>query len=375
MKIAFNALSTQRLMTGSCRYYKNVISLLAEIMPDWQILNWVNPENQINYSFSKNNYSEFLLGKWAANRNFRIAFEQTFMGGVINRHKPDLFHGNGFIPAGLRCKKVVTIHDMSYYKHPQRTTFTRSLYFREFSRIAALRADIIITDSISSKNDIEKFIPRAAGKIRVAPIGTEPYFKPINDENILSSFRKTHGFKNDFFLYLGTLEPGKNLVRLIRAYAQAIREFKISSDLIIAGKRGWLFEEIFLEAQKTGLYNKRIFFADFISENELPLLYNSAKCLVFPSLNEGFGLPPLEAMSCGTPVITSNCSSLPEVVGDAALLIDPYSEKDICRAMVKIETDKECAAELKKKSVKQAARFSLKTMIETIIDIYKELLS
>lgn len=374
MKIAYDALATSRNMTGSCRYYRNVIKLICRSRPEWIIENWVHSDNGINYSFTNPNYRQHLLGNWCSKRPLRILYEQTRLGGNINNVKPDLYHGNGFIPAGIKCPSVVTIHDMSYFCNPERTTFLRSCYFREFTKIAAKKASLILTDSNTSKADIIKYIPETADKIRVIYIAVEDYFKPIKDNNRLKEFRKKYNLQNKYFLYLGTLEPGKNIVRLINAYVAAESSEKFGVDLVIAGKKGWLFDEIFQTAEKTGLLNKKIFFLDYIPEFDLPLLYNAAECLIFPSLNEGFGLPPLEAMSCGTPVITSNISSLPEIFGDSAILIDPYDENQIAESMIKIIKDTALKNELVSKGLERAKLYSWDNTINQILNIYEQLI-
>jgi len=375
MKIAFNALSTQRNMTGSCRYYRDLIKFLLKIKSDVRIENWVHESNYVNYNFKSERYNEHRIGGWTCNRVLRIIYEQSALGRKINKVNPDLFHGNGFIPYGLKCPAVVTIHDLSYFRQKERTTPLRSWYFRKFTRISALKSLWIITDSEASKKDIEHFIPEAKGRVAVIPIATEPIFRPVDDFTLLQNFLLKYKLKKRFFLYLGTLEPGKNLVRLINAYNTAVSQDKIEVDLVIAGKKGWLFGDILKSAEKTALLNKRIFFLDYVPEEELPILYNAAECLVFPSLNEGFGLPPLEAMSCGTPVITSNISSLPEVVGDAAITINPLIEDEIRKAMVKVSLDENLRLALRDKGLERAKMFSWENTVEGVLKVYERALS
>ncbi len=375
MKIAYNALPTSRLMTGSCRYYRNLIKNITDNHPDWIIENWVHKQNMINYGFQASNYIEHKVGNWCSKRPVRILYEQTMLGSIINNVNPDIFHGNGFVPAGLKCPAVVTIHDLSYHVNPKRTTAGRSLYFRKFTEFAARKAKAIMTESEASKKDIEKYIYGTKGKIHVIPIGVEDYFKPVDDKYKIEAIRKKYQIEGKFFLYLGTLEPGKNITKIIYAFESIVKSFSLEASLIIAGKKGWLFDEIFNTAQKTGLLNKKIFFLGFVPEEELPTLYNAAECLVFPSTNEGFGLPPLESMSCGTPVITSHISSLPEVVGDAALMVDPYDVTSISKAMHRIYGDENLRKELSVKGLERAKLFSWKAATDKVSDIYGQILS
>ena len=181
-----------------------------------------------------------------------------------------------------------------------------------------------------------------------------------------------YGIEPEYILFLGTLEPRKNIITLIKAYGELSDEIRDRHPLVIGGKKGWLYEDIFQEVRKCSL-EKKVIFLDYIQQLDLPALYNGASIFVFPSLYEGFGLPPLEAMACGKPVITSNVSSLPEVIGDAGILIEPKSIQSLALNIERILTNNKFRQELQKKSIRQARkfnwRFTARSTYKTISEI------
>ena len=227
-------------------------------------------------------------------------------------------------------------------------------------------------DSNSTKNDIIKFYPRYEDKIKVIYLGVESHFFPRSSQEVEKVLNK-YNFNFKYFLFLGTVEPRKNIVRVVDAFIRLKQEENIEHKLVIIGRKGWLYKEILEKISKTP-FSHDIVFSDFMSDNDLPFLYSGAEIFLYPSLYEGFGLPVLEAMSCGSPVITSNLSSLPEVAGDAAILVDPMNVEEIVQAMEKLLRDRELRKELKRKSLERAKFFSWDMAAKETLHLYEDIL-
>ena len=265
-------------------------------------------------------------------------------------------------------KIVTTVHDLTFYKVPESHPFIRrTLYTLLYPRTLQI-SDKIITDSESTKKDLLELFPFLSPSIiTVIPLGVDhSQFNPM----AASGQIKRKYELNSFILSVGNLEPRKNYCRLISAFSQIAAQ--IPHDLVIVGHQGWDYGPVYelLNRLKLG---KRIRILDHVDNPELPALYNAADLFVYPSLYEGFGLPVLEAMACGCPVITSNVSSLPEVTGDAGLLIDPYSIDEIKCAILSMLQNEDLRKSYRKKGIDRARSFSWKTCAEKTIQVYREL--
>jgi glycosyltransferase involved in cell wall biosynthesis len=275
------------------------------------------------------------------------------------------------IPFGVYGKKIVTIYDMAFQVYPKTLPLKTRALLKVNLKLSCKRADKIITISEFSKREIMKYINVPSEKINVVPSGVnfQKYY-PSSDENIMK-IKDKYSLETEYFLYLGTLEPRKNLVRLIKAYNK-LRSEKNMPNLILAGRKGWFYEEIFECIHKLGL-EKSVVYIGYVPDEDAAPLICGATIFLFPSLYEGFGMPPLEAMACGTPVITSNVSSLPEVVGDAALLVDPLNIDDIYEKMKMLVSNNSLRKELIKKGKARASFFSWDNAAIKLMEIYKQL--
>ena len=291
--------------------------------------------------------------------------------------KADITHFfNYIIPPGVHGKRIVTVHDMVYKAFPE-TMRTRTRKLLETGLEKSMkRADLIVTDSEFSLREIAKYFPKYEEKIRVVPCGVDSKrFYPIEDKSRIDTVKKKLGIDGDYFLYLGTIEPRKNLERLIEAYA----EFRKGAGtdrvpkLVLAGGKGWLFENIFQKAEELGLQDSVIFTKYIASEDMCPLM-NGAMAFVFPSIYEGFGMPPLEAMACGTPVLTSTEASLPEVVGDCAVSVDAYSVKSIADGLGLLYSDKELRSDLSARGFERSKKFTWSNAGKKLYSVYEEAL-
>ena len=243
------------------------------------------------------------------NNTLRILWEQMVLPMYSRKDRLDLFHYTDHALSLLfrKCPIIITVHDIAYLRLPNLLNTSRKVYKKNILQISIRKAKIIIADSYATKEDIIEYFGIREEKIRVIHLGVESRFRPINN---VEDFRLKNNLPSKMILNVGTLEPRKNVVSLIKAFRK-LREMGFEDvKLVIAGNKGWLYQEIFKEVGQSGL-KQEILFLGVVRDKDLPLLYNCADIFVYPSLYEGFGLPPLEAMACGVPVITSNTSSLP----------------------------------------------------------------
>lgn len=292
----------------------------------------------------------------------------------LTKNKPDIILSpTHYIPAFIKAKRITTIFDLSFLRFPE--MFQKSDLYKliKWTEYSAKNSAHIITISDSSKDDIHKFYGIADKKITVAYPGyDEKLFKPINDKDAIQNILDKYKISGNYIIYIGTIQPRKNLLRLIQAM-EKIDNLK----LVIAGKikgqgrKAWMNEEILNQPKKLKIEEK-VIFTDFVPTEELPHLISGSRAFILPSLWEGFGIPVVEAMACGVPVITSNVSSLPEVVGDAGLLVDPKSTTQIEQAIRLLTTDQKLHIKLSKKALEQAKKFSWQEMAAQVVDVLKK---
>jgi glycosyltransferase involved in cell wall biosynthesis len=285
----------------------------------------------------------------------------------------DVLHVQFTAPLFCPVPVIATIHDLAFEHMPE--TFTRrgSLQLKLTVRWTAKRAARIATVSEYSRQDLIKTYKLPPEKVVVTHNGIGPLFSadPASTGE-LAELRRRFGIERDFILAVGSLQPRKNLVRLIRAYAHLrSRNDGFDHQLVIVGRKLWLANEIFAEVKRQE-WARDVILTGYVSDEDLPAFYRAAYAFVYPSLFEGFGIPPLEAMACGTPVVTSNTSSLPEVVGDAALLIDPYDERDLANALLKIVYDEKLRAVLRERGLVQSKKFTWRNAAEKTLQLYRE---
>jgi glycosyltransferase involved in cell wall biosynthesis len=292
--------------------------------------------------------------------------------------KADIYHFFNFIvPPRVKGKVITTIHDMTYELYPETMHKNNLKRLKNDIEYSVNRADKIITVSESSKKDIMKFLDVDESKIEVVYNGVEyDRFNKSYTEDEKSKVREKYNLPKNYILYMGTLEPRKNIESIIEAFEIFKREDGLANQkvkLVIAGKKGWLFESIFNLVDRLNLKDE-VIFTDYVDENDKPLIYNMASVFLFPSLYEGFGIPVLEAMASSVPVITSNVSSLPEVAGDAAILVAPKDIESIARQMNEILINEELKKDLVKKGHEQAKKFTWEASAQKVYNIYKEII-
>lgn len=276
---------------------------------------------------------------------------------MMRRPPGVLFIPSHVVPLWHPRRTVVTIHDIGYLEYPQAHTRLSRLYLHLSTIFSARTAKRVIAISEATKRDLVRRYGIPSSKIAVVYHGRDPGFRPVRDEQAIDEVAARYGVSTPYCIHVGTLQPRKNLGLLVDAWAELRERMEKPPQLLLAGRRGWLYESLFAAVEERRL-GDLVKFADYVEQADLPALYSGALALVFPSLYEGFGLPPLEAMSCGTPVVASNATSLPEVVGQAGLLLDPRDPHAWAEAVHRVAGDPGLRAELSVAGLHRAAGFT-----------------
>ena len=369
MHIAIDAHSVGAKLGGNETYATNLIEALAEI----------DPTNCYTLYVTKPEAIERFANRWP---NFKV--KQTLphtplvripltLAAELRRRPVDVLHVQYTAPPLTPCPIVTTIHDLAFEHLPE--TFNRRswMQLRFTVRHTARRAAQIITVSEHSKQDISNTYEIPPERILVTPEAAPSRFSPVTNETELKRIRETYGIEGGYILSLCSIQPRKNLVRLIEAYSllrQSRQGFKLPQ-LVLAGKRGWLDSEIFRAAERSARGGD-ILFTGYIPDRDLAALYSGAICFIYPSYFEGFGLPILEAMQCGVPVIAGNRTSIPELVADAGLLFDPFDTNALVEALKRILDDAAYRLQLRAKGFTRSAEFSWKATAQLTLKAYQK---
>ena len=388
MRIAVDYTPAIRQRAGIGRYTKGLVAALAELDHENEYILLVvgkgqEARNKRQEEATRNMVSCPLpLASLAPNFRFcHIPLSHRLLTIVWHRLRlplpaeiftgpVDLFHSPDFVLPPLRhARGLITVHDLAFLRVPECADPGLRAYLTKAVPRSIARAHRILADSENTRRDLMELLGVPAERIRVVPAGVDSRFHPIADEAELERVRRRYRLEEPFILSLGTLEPRKNFVRLIEAHAQLRRRLPSAPRLVIAGDRGWLYEDIFAAAEKSG--SGQVRFLGFVPDEDLPALYTMAELFAFPSLYEGFGLPPLEAMACGTPVVCSNRPSLPETVGDAALLVDAEDVEELAQAMQRLLENEELRAEMRERGLRRARRFTWRKAAEKLLAAYE----
>jgi glycosyltransferase involved in cell wall biosynthesis len=276
---------------------------------------------------------------------------------LFRSSKPDIFHGTNFTRTPIfKGKTVITIHDLAYMRYPETTSKRILNHHSKWVPFSAKKSDRIIVVSKHTKRDVIELLNIPEEKIDVVYLAAEEHFRPMQEENVLGTL-KNYNLPNRYILFVGTLEPRKNLIGLLKSYLLLKQNYGTKEKLVIVGAKGWKYSPIFEWIQQNRL-EKEVLFTGFIADQDLVALYNGAAVFVMPSIYEGFGIPLLEAMQCGIPVLGSNTSSIPEVVGDAGILVDPKDNQRWAEEIYRMLADESHHRCYSKKSLEQAQKFS-----------------
>lgn len=363
MNIAINGLIIDKNKAGIGQYGYNLINALVKYSQfDYALL--LQNDIEVNYDniIYRNEYKKSINRIWD---------EQVIIPPKYKNY--NLIH---FLDYSSPIKKIekpfiITIHDLCFYKYPDTFTSGSRNIKKIITPISIKNAQRIITVSENTKKDIIDYFPFAKDKIRVIYPGASKVKKIISEDKI-EIVNSKYGISGKYILSVGTLEPRKNIKRLVEAY-KIVNEYCKDIKLVIVGKKGWLYDDLFTSIGSDKLKDN-IVITGYVDQVDMSELYSGAEVFVYPSIYEGFGLPPLEAMKCGTPVIVSNTSSLPEVVGDAGIFINPFDIDSIKDGILKVINDKDLRKELIDRGYKQASKFDWSKAAANIINVYREIL-
>ncbi|MDD3245400.1 MAG: glycosyltransferase family 1 protein [Methanosarcina sp.] len=373
MKLGVISATLNEDFTGVPNYTYNLISELDNLMGKDSL-------HMINYQddpFFKNIHKFIIknpLGYLSKLFPLSSYFWYTYLGMKLNAQNFDLdiVHNPYQVPTLFKFKKqkyVVTVHDLMQVMFPEMVK--PSVYFiQKFFLPKTLKyADAIITDSYSTKNDLITLFKIPEHKINVIYLAANNEYKLLDSKEV-GQVKKRYGIDSPFILYVGSLKPLKNISTLIKSFYH-LKKKNLPHKLVITGKRRLKYKEIFRLIDELNLQND-IIFTGYVDKTDLPALYNAAELFVSPSIYEGFGLPPLEAMACGCPVITSNTSSLPEVVGDAGIMVDPYDVDGLADSMYEVLTNDRLKNDMSKKGLNRAKMFSWEKCARETLKVYEE---
>jgi len=349
MKIAIDARELkQKQVTGICRILKLFLDSISDVDRKYIYLLADNKTDTSSYS------DIFHIIKMKA--PFTFWYDQVTIPKILKNENIDVFFSPYYkMPFLSKCKKIITICDLHFFKPLLWKGSSRIKPFKTYLRMALKQADKIITISKFSKTEILRQFDISEQKIKVIYLGVDKKFKPLNKEQTYK-LRDTYGINFKYILYIGNMKPHKNVEGLIKAYSPLSDEIKETYKLIIIAKKDENFIPLNKIVRKSNLQNN-VIFLDFVPDDDLLLFYNFAELFVFPSYYEGFGLPPLEAMSCGTPVISSYTTSLREVLGESALFFNPYDIKEISRRISDVLNNNELKETLRSKGISHAKKY------------------
>ena len=376
MRVAIDYTAAVNQSAGIGRFVRQLVGALAELDHENQyVLLHAAPNNgggtrlpeAPNFAHRQLRWSQRYLD--IAWHRLQLPLPVELLTGPI-----DIFHSPDFVlPPMRRATSVLTVHDLAFLLHPECADASLREYLEQAVPRSVRRADFLLADSENTRNDVVCLLGVEPDRVEVVPGGVESIFQPIEDEARLAAVRAGLGVgEAPFILALGVIEPRKNLRLLIEAYRLLRDRRKLPHRLVISGRRGWLWEET-VEAAERSPYRDDILFTGFVSDDDLPAMYSAATTFAFPSLYEGFGLPPLEAMACGTPVVVSKTSSLPEVVGDAGLQVDPYDPDSLAAALELLILDEPLRADLRRRGLERAAEFTWQAAATRLLAVYRKL--
>lgn len=375
MRIALDYTSGIRQKAGIGQYVRGLVNaMLAEdTSNEYTLITSEHPTKEHTFPNASNvrgrslfipdRYLNILWYRW------RIPLYANFFTGPA-----DIYHGLDFVipPLFGKARKVVTVHDLAFLQYPETAVPSLAAYLNKVVPESVALADVVTAISHTTKQALIEHYRTPPEKIIVIPCGIAPYFKRITDPILLEATRHKFELTSPFVLSVGTLEPRKNHLGLIKAFNEMQQSKQNSAILAIAGGKGWLYEETLRTVNELKLEEK-VRFLGYVSDLELMILYSMAEVFAFPSFFEGFGIPPLEAMACGAPVITSNTSSLPEVTGNAAIHVDPHDTLALANALSRLLGDAQLREDLRQKGYLQAQKYTWSKSAHKLLSVYQKL--
>lgn len=370
MRIGIDATALPPQPVGAGNYIIQLIRALSDLDVKDEFVIYAQRKGQVLINLPKHDRFEWIILE-DRNPGFRLIWEQTLFPKLINETGVELLHSLHYTrPIFLPCASVVTFHDMTFFLYPELHTRIKQLFFPLAIRASARLADALITNSENTRRDAIRVLGIPPEKISATRLGVDPGFKPISDNGIKKVIAEKYSLPERFILYVGLIEPRKNLPMLIKAYKQYIDEGG-NYHLVLVGNYGWMYEEVLKQIVDLEL-EREVHFTGYIPQEDLPLVYNLSSLFVYPTIYEGFGLPVLEAMACGVPVITTNVSSLPEIVGGAGILVPVDDVDALYRAIKSVLGDEDLQIEMIQKGISRASKFSWQQTAKLTYLVYQK---
>jgi len=372
MRIGIDATALPEQPVGAGNYIIQLVTAYAKMDLDFEFLVYVQKNKRDLFDIPNN---ENLRWEIVSDKSpmKRLIWEQTTFPRLVQRSDLALLHSLHYTqPVRLGCRSVVTIHDMTFFLFPDLHTRSKRMFFPFAIRSSVRRADALIAISESTRQDSIRLLGVSPQKIFTTQLGITEEFRVVTDNVLLSKVLQQYDLPEAFVLYVGLVEPRKNIPFLIRAYKSLVDE-GIKHNLVIVGRIGWMYQEVFKQIEELGLED-RVQFTGYMPQDDLPMVYNLASLFVYPTKYEGFGLPALEAMACGTPVVTTAISSLPEIVGDAGMLIPPGDEQALAGAMAKVLSDSTLYNQLRTRGLQRSEHFTWERTAQGTLKVYQQVL-
>ncbi len=370
MRVGIDATAVPMQRTGAGNYIVNLARTVGQVDSANEYVVFGKSMHEADLSPNGGIPNVRFIRQDFASRGARLAWEQVGLPRQVRALQLDVLHSPHYtMPLRHAARSVVTFCDMTFVLHPDLHQRVKRIFFPTMMRLSARRADRLIAISESTRDDLVRMWNVDRSKVTAIPLAADAEFRPRSPEEIAEACGRYGLRPGDYILYVGMLEPRKNVDRLVEAFGTVANGLP-DVDLVIAGRRGWMYDQIFARVEALGLRD-RVRFTGYVPSQDLPALYGGARLFSYPSRYEGFGLPVLEAMSCGAPVVTTSVSSMPEVAGDAAILVAPDDVAGLAAALLRVSSDAACRDDLRCRGLARAKTFSWERCARETIAVYE----
>lgn len=375
-RIAIDMTCTPKNKTGIGRYIKNLVEALQKEDNKNEYYLFTHSDDLDGFDITAPNFHFVAVNSAILRKTYiRILWEQIVLPFRLKSLKIDLMLSPNFtMPYLSKVKKVVAFHDLTYFFMPEMHTPLKREMFKTYIRFSAKASSAILAISENTKNDIISYFPKTREKISLTPLGVAPNFYAFKNRKVdVIDLVEKYGLPLNYILYVGTIEPRKNVISLIKAYEQLSSDIKSQYKLVLCGKKGWLYEDLFAYYEQSP-DKDNIVFSGFITDEDLPYLYHQAALFAYVSHYEGFGIPLIESMACDTPLITSNTSSMKEIALNAALLVNPEKPTEIAEAIERLLTDASLRENFKSQYADKLSYYNWENCAKSTAQVFNSLL-
>jgi len=370
MRVGIDATAVPMQRTGAGNYIVNLVRTVGQVDTANEYVVFGQSAHESDLSPNGGLPNVRFIRQDFPGRAARLAWEQVGLPRQVRALRLDVLHSPHYtMPLRHSARSVVTFCDMTFVLHPDLHERVKRIFFPTMMRLSASRADRLIAISERTRDDLVLMWGVDRSKVAAIPLAADAEFRPRSREEIAEACGRYGLRPGGYILYVGMLEPRKNVDRLVEAFGTVANQLS-DVDLVIAGRRGWMYDEIFSRVEALGLRD-RVRFTGYVPNQDLPALYGGARLFAYPSRYEGFGLPVLEAMSCGAPVVTTNVSAMPEVAGDAAILVAPDDVAGLAAGLLRVSSDHALRDDLRCRGLARAKTFSWERCARETIAVYE----